>query len=48
MDEIEPQAIRGDERTRLLDVRPEHLPQRRVEQVGGGVIPPGRVSAVTI
>ena len=31
--EVEPQPIRRDERARLLDVRAEHLPQRRVQQV---------------
>ena len=36
--EVEPQAIGRDERARLLDVRAEHLAQRRVQQVRGGVV----------
>ena len=42
--EVEPQPIRRDERPRLLDVRAEHLPQRRVQQVRGGVVAPRRVA----
>ena len=42
--EVEPQPIRRDERARLLDVRAQHLPQRRVEQVRGGVVAPRRVA----
>ena len=43
-DEVEAQAIRRDERAGLLDMRAEHLPQRRVEQVRRGVIAPRRVA----
>ena len=42
--EVEPQAIGRDERSRLLDVRAEHLAQRRVQQVRRGVIAPRRVA----
>ncbi len=42
--EVEPQAIGRHERARLLDVRAEHLAQRRMEQVRRGVIAAGRVA----
>ena len=45
LDEVEAQAIGRDERAGLLDVRPEHLPQRRVQQVGGRVVAADRVAA---
>ena len=44
MHEIEPQPIRGHERAGLLDVRAEHLPQRRMKQVGRRMIAAGRVA----
>jgi hypothetical protein len=40
--EVEAQARRLDDAAGLLDVRAEHLAQRGVEQVGGGVIALGR------
>ncbi len=43
VDEVEPQPVGRDKRTSLLHVPAEHLPQRRVEEVGGGVIPSRRV-----
>ena len=42
--EVEAQPIGRDERARLLDVRAEHLPQRRVQQVRGRVVAAGRVA----
>ena len=42
--EVEPQPIRRHERPGLLDVRAEHLAQRRVEQVSGGVVAARRVA----
>ena len=36
--DIEPEAIRGDERARLPDVRADDGAQRRMEQVGRGVV----------
>ncbi len=36
--EVEAQPVGRDERPRLLDVRAEHLAQRRVKQVRGGVV----------
>src|SRR5262249_19622356 len=55
MDEVEAQPIGRDKRARLLDMRPEHLAQRRMQQVSGGVgsaaRPPGTsalTSAVTM
>ena len=42
--EVEPQAIRRHERAGLLDVRAEHLAQRRVQQVRRGVIAARRVA----
>ena len=42
--EVEAQPIGRDQRARLLDVRAEHLPQRGVQQVGGGVVAAGRVA----
>ena len=39
MREVKPQAIRRDERTRLLDVRAENLAQRPMQHVRGGVVP---------
>ena len=44
VDEVEAQAIGRHERARLLDVRAEHLAQRRVEQVGAGVVAARRVA----
>ena len=44
VDEVEPQPIRRDQRAGLLDVRSEHLPQRGVEQVSGGVVAPRGVA----
>ena len=44
VDEVEPQPIGRDERARLLDVRAEHLAQRRVEQVRRRVVPARRVA----
>ena len=42
--EVEAQPIGRDERTRLLHVRPEHLAQRPVQDVGRGVIAPYAVA----
>ena len=42
VDEVEAQAIGRDERSRLLHVRAEHLAQRGMEQVRGGVVAPDR------
>ena len=42
--EVEAQPVRRDERSRLLDVRPEHLAQRRVQQVRRGVVAARRVA----
>ena len=36
--EVEAQPVRRDQRAGLLDVRAEHLAQRRVQQVRRGVI----------
>ena len=38
MHEVEAEPIRRHQRTGLLDVRPEHLAQGRVQQVRGGVV----------
>ena len=38
--EVETQPVRGHQRTLLLDVLAEHLPQSPVEQVGPGVVAP--------
>ena len=46
--EVKAQAVRRDQRTGLLDVRPQRLPQRRVEQVRRGVIPPRRIPPLGI
>ena len=43
--EVEAQPVGRDERPGLLDVVAEHLAQRVVQQVGGGVVAPGRVAA---
>ena len=40
MGEVKAQAVGGDQRTLLFDVRPEHLPQGPVQQVGTGVVAP--------
>ncbi len=48
MDEIESQAIRRDERSRLLDVTAEHLAKRRVQQMRRGVIAPRGVAHVRV
>ena len=45
MAEVEAQAIGRDHRTRLLHVRAEHLAQRPVQDVGGGVIAADAVAA---
>ena len=42
--EVEAQPVGRDERARLLDVRAEHLPQRRMEQVRRRVIAARRVA----
>ncbi len=42
--EVEPQPVGRHQRAALLDVRPEHLAQRGVQQVGGGVVPARRVA----
>ena len=42
--EVEAQAIGRHQRARLLDVRAEHLAQRRVEEVGRGVVAARRVA----
>jgi hypothetical protein len=44
--EVEAEAVRGDERALLLDVRAEHLAQRGVEEVGGGVVLDDAAAAV--
>jgi hypothetical protein len=46
--EVEAQPIGRDQRAGLLDVRAEHLPQRRVQQVRRGVIAPGRIATVVL
>ena len=40
MREVEPQPVRGDERSGLADVRAELPPQRGVQEMGGRVIAP--------
>ena len=45
VDEVESQPIGRDERAGLLHVRPEHLAQRGVQQVRGGVIAADRIAA---
>ena len=42
--EVEAQPIGRHQRARLLDVRAEHLAQRRVQKVGRGVVAPRRVA----
>src|SRR5205823_5028836 len=42
VDEVEAQAILGDERARLLYVRAEDLSKRSMKQVSGRVIPADR------
>ena len=42
--EVEAQPIRRDQRAGLLHVRAEHLPQRRVQEVRGRVVPACRVA----
>ena len=42
--EVEAQPVRRDERPGLFDMSAEHLAQRRVEQMCGGVIAAGRVA----
>jgi hypothetical protein len=37
--EVESQPVGGDERARLLDVRAEDLPERRVQKVSRRVVP---------
>ena len=46
--EVEPQAVGRHERAGLLDVRAEHLAQRRVEQVRGRVVAPRGVADVGV
>src|SRR4029079_5466109 len=46
MDEIETQAIWCDERSGLLDVTAQHLPECRMQKVRGGVMPPRGVADV--
>jgi len=46
--EVEPQAIGRDERSRLLDVRAEHLPQRRVQKMRRRVVASRRVANVGV
>ena len=46
--EVEPQPVGRHQRAALLDVRPEHLAQRRVQQVGGGVVPARRVARLVV
>ncbi len=41
MGEVEPQAVRGHQGAGLLDVLAQHAAQRRVQQVGGGVVERG-------
>ena len=48
VDEVEAQAIGRDERARLLDVPAEHLAQRGVQQVRGGVIAPRRITQLAV
>ena len=48
VDEVEPQPVGRDERSRLLHVRAQHLPQRGVEQVRRGVIAPRRVARLVV
>ena len=42
MREIKAQPVRRHQRPRLLHVRPQRLAQRRVQQMGGGMIAPRR------
>ena len=44
--EVEPQPIGTDHGTGLLHVVAEHVPQRVVQQVGGGVVATDRVAAL--
>ena len=46
--EVEAQAVGADERTGLLHVRAEHLAQRPVQHVGGGVIAADAIAAHTV
>src|SRR5207249_9392193 len=44
MNEVEPQAIGSHERSRLLHVRSEHLPERGMQKMRGCVIAARRVA----
>ena len=46
--EIEAQPVRRDERALLQHVGAEHLAQRRMQEVGRGVVERGRLAAHTI
>ena len=46
MGKVKAQAIRRDQRARLVDMLSEYTPQRRVQQVRGGVIPLGVTAAI--
>ena len=48
MHEVESQAIGRDERAGLLDVRAEHLAQRRMQQMRGRVIAARRIAPLFI
>src|SRR5438045_8089651 len=48
MDEIEAEPIGCDERSGLLDMRPEHLPERRVQQMRCGVVSACPVPKLTL
>ena len=46
--EVEPQAIRRDQGTLLLDVLAEHRAQPRVHEMGSGVVAGGRATCPTV
>ena len=46
--EVEAQAVRRDERALLRDVRAEHLAQRGVQQMRGGVVERGGAAALAV
>ena len=45
---IKAQPIRMHRRPSLLHMRPQHLPQRRMQQMRPGMIPPDRVAPIPI
>ena len=46
--EVKTQAVRRDERTRLLNVRAKHFAQRPMQDVGGGVVPADAITTHTV